>query len=230
MSIKQILFSAVLSISASASAQQLSYGVETSKDMPQSVRLIKLAGDLLEYGRRTKSALPLIQAVQIYRQLNVADDDSIGSQPTDSPFSEANILADATIFADGNKNLLSLISDLKKSTRGAGWTSGPRRILSSVDAWGNDEKDIWFKKGSLIRIVIDGQNKGVVSYDNRGEPVTSELQLTVYDKTGREVARDKSKGQNCIVSFIPYASEKLSVIVSNVGGLSSNYVMYIYKD
>ena len=52
-------------------------GVDVSastKVVPQELQQLELANKLIQYGRQAKSALPLIQAVQIYRDMKVVDE------------------------------------------------------------------------------------------------------------------------------------------------------------
>ena len=125
MFLKQLVLSAAMLLSVSAFAQQAQPAAEvTGKENPQQAELLDMAGKLVKYGYEKKDALPLIQAVLIYKQLGVTDakDQAAKTQEGTAPatgitkkdqisLNEAQILADATKFADGDKTLLALIKD-----------------------------------------------------------------------------------------------------------------------
>ena len=129
MFLKQLVLSAAMLLSVSAFAQQAQPAAEvTGKENPQQAELLDMAGKLVKYGYEKKDALPLIQAVLIYKQLGVTDakDQAAKTQEGTAPatgitkkdqisLNEAQILADATKFADGDKTLLALIKDAEKS-------------------------------------------------------------------------------------------------------------------
>ena len=116
MSIKNLFLGAAMLFSATAFAQQQQQGPAadaTDNTVPQQAQLVTMASDLVRYGYAQKAALPLIQAVQIYKNLGVTDATTgetkaqAGSAVTSSltkggevSFDEAKILADATTFAD----------------------------------------------------------------------------------------------------------------------------------
>lgn len=229
MKIRLFLLNLVLFVTTSLSAQESEATISVPKQIPQETQQLELACKLVSYGRQTKTALPLIQAVQIFKKLNVVEDKENTSLST-SPFSEAQLLADATKFADGNKNLLALIKDTEKTTRGAGWQSGPVRFCSSIEADGTRQLNYWFTGGQMAQIVLDGQGEGISTYDKKGNILRSDLRLTVYDQKGNVVATDQTRGENCSVSFIPPSSSQLTIEIKNVGTRSDDYVLFIYNN
>ena len=97
MSLKQLFISVAMLFTAPAFAQEPQTPADVNtKDFSQEIQLLKMADDLVAYGRQTQSALPLIQAVQIFQKLNVADE----ADKPGNPFSESQLLADATKFAE----------------------------------------------------------------------------------------------------------------------------------
>lgn len=219
----------VLIATTSLSAQESEATFTVPKQIPQETLQLDLACKLVSYGRQTKTALPLIQAVQIFRQLNVVEDKERTSLAT-SPFSEAQLLADAVKFADGNKNLMALIKETEKTTRGAGWQAGPVRYCSSIEADGTYKLNYWFTGGQMAQIVLDGQGEGLSSYDQKGKLLQSDLRLTVYDQKGKVVATDQTRGENCSVFFIPPSSSQLTIEIKNVGTRSDDYVLFVYNN
>lgn len=225
MSIKQFVFGATMLVATSISAQEKASVTPSLEQKSQEIQLLEVAGQLVNYGRQTKSALPLIQAVQIFQKLNVTDEADNTKQV--NPFSETQLLADATKFADGDKNLLALIKEAGKATRG-GATEAPKRYYRVIEAGETIYQELYLEDGQYIQIVVDGQGEGVSSRDNNGNKLLSDLRLTVSDKKGRVIAEDKSRGENCFVAFISRTSN-ITVAVKNEGSLPDTYVLYVYK-
>jgi hypothetical protein len=199
----------------------------SSKSTSQEVQRLELAGRLVNYGRQTKSALPLIQAVQIYQQLNVVDDTETANQAP-SPFSESQLLSDATKFADGNKTLLSLISDVSKTTRSSGFP-GPKRYFGRLEPKGIRYINFNASDGEYIQVVLDGQGDGLSTKDANDDVYAPDWQLTVYDGKMRVIAKDYSRGVNCVACFYSHGSSNMTIEIRNVGELADDYILYIYK-
>ena len=222
MSIKQFLLGATMLFTASAFAQQSQPAADANeKAVPVQAHQLELAGQLVRYGYQTKSALPLIQAVQIYKSLNVgeASDDrakqsegvelATGLTKTDLvSFDEAKILADATKFADGNKTLLALIKDSEKSTRGA--VPGPIRKVDRVLGGYTDTWTIRFRGGEAAYIVVSGDGD-------------TDLDLYVYDQNGNLIAYDNDGIDDCVVSFTPKWTGTFYVKIKNLGRVYNRY-------
>ena len=228
MKIRNTLLGMMLLFTASSFAQESDVVFSTPKQIPQEAQLLEMASNLISYGRKSKSALSLIQAVQILKQLNVVDD-SLSTNKEKSPFSEKNLLSEAARYADGNTSLTALIKDTEKTSR-AGWQTGPIRHYATITPHGTEEIKYWFQGGNLAQIVIDGQGEGISTRDEEGNLLYSDLRLKVYDSRGRVVASDQTRGENCSVCFIPQKSCQLTIEVKNVGGLTDDYVLYIYSN
>lgn len=233
--IRGILVSLAFFFTSASVAQEPATVVPAPKQIPQEVQYLEMANKLVSFGRQTKSALALVQAVQIYRQLNVVDD---SSNDESSPFSETQILSDATQYADGNKNLLTLIDEIKKSTRGGtdskygklgGPFAPPLRIFRSVDAGKTSEHRVSVTMNQYVQVTVDGQGENFRRKDSNGNILSSDLRLMVYDVKGHTIAQDQSVGSNCSVSFIARDSSNLLIEVKNVGRLRDDFVLFIYR-
>lgn len=165
-----------------------------------------MAGKLVGYGQKTKSALPLIQAVQIFRQLNVVENVS----NTGNPSYEDKLLTEATKYASGNKAILELIKDAGKATR-AGAQPGPIRHIASIGPEEVKERKFYANEGKYVTVLLDGQGEGIREKDKDGNVLVSDLRLKVLDRSGHTLATDQSVGENCSVSFIPRTSSTLTV-------------------
>ena len=227
MPLKLLAFCTAMLFSTSVFAQQVQPAGEAVGDVtPQETELLEMAGKLVSYGRESKSALPLIQAVQIFRQLNVVDDTENKDQATSY---ESQLLADAEKYADGNKTLLNLINDTKRTAR-AGGIDGPKRYLAFALPNQSVKRTLWFQGGKFVQIVLDGQSERLKKRDKEGNLQTADLRLVVYDRFNNIIAEDQSKGVNCVVNFIPRMSANLTIEVKNVGKLEDNYALYIYSN
>lgn len=206
-------------------AQQAQLNIEET-GKPQEVELLELAGKLVRYGQESKSALPLIQAVQIYRQLNVVEENGDASMKSTSTY-EAKLLNEATKYASGNKAMLELIKDAGKATR-AGANPGPIRQFSSIGPNEVKERKFYAEEGKYISVLLDGQGEGIRQKDKDGNVLVSDLRLTVLDRNGHTLATDQSVGENCSVGFISRSSSMKTIEIKNVGKLSDDYILYIY--
>ena len=223
MSIKQFVFGTAMFLSVSAFAQQTDPAAVASKDIPQTAQSLQMAGMLVKYGYQTKTALPLIQAVQIYKNLNVTD--ATPQEPKQHEgaksvsnitktdvvsFNEKQLLADATTFADGNKTLLALIKDAESSTRGA--TDGPHRISDKVLAY---DTDIWkfrFRGGenAIVMVIGDGD---------------TDLDLYIYDENSNLITSDTDPDDNCVCTFTPRWTGTFYIKIVNRGNVYNRYVL-----
>ena len=224
MSLKQLVLGAAMVLSVSVFAQQSQPAADVSeKGMPVQAQQIELAGQLVKYGYQTKSALPLIQAVQIYKSLNLSDATDKPAKETEGTevatgltkkdlvsFDEAKLLADATTYADGNKTLLALIKDTEKSTRGAAPVG--KRIYDRV--LGN-HTDTW-------RITFRGGEVAVVGVSGDGD---TDLDLYIYDGNGNFITSDTDLGDDCLVSFTPRWTGVFYVKIKNLGNVYNNYLL-----
>ena len=222
MSIKSLVLGAALLIATTVSAQQAQPAGEASKDIPAQAQQLALAGDLVRYGYQTKTALPLIQAVQIYKSLNVTAAASEGKTSEGTPaatgltktdvisYDEAQLLADAAKFADGNKNLLALVQDAKSATRGA--VGGPIRRTDTVNANCTDTWTINFRGGQPAYVVVSGDGD-------------TDLDLYVYDENGNFITSDTDSSDDCVVSFNPRWTGKFYIKIKNLGRVYNRYVL-----
>ena len=224
MTLKTFVLGATMLISSVAFAQQAQPGaVENEKETPVQAQQLELAGQLVRYGYQNKAALPLIQAVQIYKSLNVSDakdaadkkeqgtEVASGVTKTDLvSFDEAKILQDATTFADGDKTLLTLIKETEKATRGA--TYGPVRRVATVRAGYTDTWTISFRRGEAAYVVVSGDGD-------------TDLDLFVYDQNGNFITSDQSSIDDCAVSFIPRWTGNFYIQVKNLGRVYNRYVL-----
>lgn len=224
MSLKQLVFGAAMVFSFPAFAQQSQPAADVNeKSMPVQAQQLELAGQLVKYGYQTKTALPLIQAVDIFKKLNVTEitpespKSQTGTEITSNltksdlvSFDEKQILADATKYADGNKTLLALIKDAEKSTRGV--VTGPKRITDRVEAGRTDVWKFTFRGGeeAIVMVIGDGD---------------TDLDLYIYDENGNLIDSDTDPDDNCICTFTPRWTGPFTIKIVNRGRVYNRYVL-----
>lgn len=224
MLLKQFFFGAALLFTATTFAQQSQPAADVNeKEVPVQAQQLELAGQLVKYGYQTKTALPLIQAVQIYKSLNLSNATDKQAKETEGTevatglskngivsFDEAKLLADATTYADGNKTLLALIKDAEKSTRGA--VPGPIRRYSRVRG---NTTDIW-------RFTFRGGETAIVGVSGDGD---TDLDLYIYDANGNFITSDTDLGDDCLVTFTPRWTGTFIIKIKNLGRVYNDYLL-----
>ncbi len=222
MSIKQLLIGAALLLSTSVFAQQTQPAADVNeKNIPTEAQQYQLAGQLVRYGYQTKSSLPLIQALQIIKSLNVTDatdgrskeqsgtEVATGLTKSDLvSFDESQLISDATKFADGNKTLLALIKDTEKTTRGR--SGGPMRANDRVLGGYTDTWKITFRGGETAYVCVIGDGD-------------TDLDLYVYDENGNFITSDTDGTDNCVVSFNPKWTGVFYIKIKNLGSVYNKY-------
>ncbi len=223
MTVKQFILGAMMLMSTTAFAQQQPAAETSDNTVPQQARLFIMASELVRYGYAQKSALPLIQAVQIYKDQGVTDA-TIGEQKAQSgtavtstlvkgdaiQFDETKLLADATTFADGDKTLLALIKDTQKTSRGI---VGPiRRRTDRVLAGYTDTWTFTFTGGKEAYVIVSGDGD-------------TDLDLYIYDENGNLIDSDTDETDDCICTFTPRWTGKFYIKIKNRGRVYNNYVL-----
>lgn len=219
------MLAVVLAFSTSAFAQQQGpAAVKDSKDGNEATELLVTADHLVQYGYKTKTALPLIQAVEIYKRVGVrpnpetlgktsASDAVVATQTTEKPetvqYDPGKILADATSFADGNKNLLAVIKSVG-DTKGA--VGGPKYHVDRVEAHSTDTYTIRFLGGEYAIVTVSGDGD-------------TDLDLYVYDENGNLIDSDTDRTDQCVCTFTPRWTGKFTIKIKNLGNVYNRYVI-----
>ncbi|MBR0117085.1 MAG: pre-peptidase C-terminal domain-containing protein [Prevotella sp.] len=229
MTVKQFILGAMMLISTTAFAQQQPAAETSDNTVPQQAQLFIMASELVRYGYAQKSALPLIQAVQIYKDLGVTDA-TTGEQKAQSgtavtstlvkgdaiQFDETKLLADATTFADGDKTLLALIKDTQKTSRGP---CGPTyfRRTDRVLAGYTDTWTFTFRGGEYAYVIVSGDGD-------------TDLDLYIYDENGNLIDSDTDDTDDCVCSFTPRWTGKYYIKIKNRGRVYNNYELLINQN
>lgn len=190
-------------------------------EVSEQLSTLKLANDLVRYGYAHQSALPLIQALEIMAETPTqalhGEKEKTGeatSKDAQFSFDYRKILADAKEFADGNENLLAIISSIEEAKSGTnrGAVNGPARSVDVVRANSTDTYQIRFVAGSLAEVLVSGDGD-------------TDLDLYVYDGNGNLIARDADYTDDCYVSWIPAWTGRFIIKVVNRGPVANRYVI-----
>lgn len=227
-----LTIAAALSISLPSVAQQaednnaIPTPEEGKVEIPETVQMLQVAGQLIKYGYAQEAALPLIQAVEIYQNMagtsakagEKVTETAQGTTPEGNKdskinYSVENLLADAVTFADGDEHYLALIDDLKKSaTRGA--TKNYAAHYDRVKAYSTDTYNIRFFGNEPAYVIVSGDGD-------------TDLDLYVYDQNGHLVASDTDYSDDCVASWTPRWTGNFKIMIKNRGKVYNNYVMTV---
>lgn len=221
MNIKHLAVAAALMLATAAQAQEAAAVVQP-KAHNEKAELVAMAGQLAKYGYQTKTALPLIQAVEIYNRVGVADEaqpqaktseGEVGTTLDKKPVvshDPAQLLADATTYAEGDKSLLALIDKAKGGTRGA--TTGAKRHTDTVNASATDTYEISFRGGEEAIVIVSGDGD-------------TDLDLYIYDENGNLIDSDTDSTDDCVCTFTPRWTGKFRIKIKNLGRVYNRYVL-----
>lgn len=224
--LKKLFLGAALLISASVFAQT-KVDAQVAKEPSEKAYQLSLAGQLVNYGYQTKTALPLIQAIKIYQELNVVEatdgrkpvtkqEGEINEKVTkdDQPIrNEEQLIKDATEFANGDKNLLALINDCKNATRSP--VGGTIVQYSRIPARSYQDWTVTLRGGENTFFVVSGDG-------------STDLDIYVYDHNGNLIASDTSIGDDCIVGIEVYYTSDFILRVKNLGYVYNDYGILVY--
>ena len=216
---KKLITAALLLITASTFAQQPSTADATPQ---QIIERLNLAGHLVNYGYETQTALPLIQAVKIYQELNLrpaidglkptVEGETTEETPTAHARTEEQLLADATRFAKGNPHLLALVAECQTVSR------KPTAALFY-------HNDYIAPKGThRWDVPLEGGHHSIVQLSGDG---SSDLDLYLYDPEGREIDKETSAGDQCGLTIFEDLSS-VTVKIVNRGHVTNNYRLTVY--
>ena len=210
-------------LGAQAQTQTQAAAVAGPKDGSETADLLRTAGELVQYGYRTQSALPLVQAVEIYNRLGVtaatdgrqkteASEGTVTAAATTGKsnpvsYSTKQLLADATKYADGDKSLLALIKNYGGER---GRVGGPACVDDLVKAGYTDTWTMTFRGGEKATVVVNGDGD-------------TDLDLYIYDENNNLITSDTDRTDLCICNFTPSWTGKFYIKIKNLGNVYNRY-------
>ena len=223
MKLKNLFVAASLFCSVALFAQEPAATVD-AKGGSQTAELLDMAGSLVKYGYGTKTAMPLIQAVEIYNRLGVAAETEAKAKESESDavvaaeaaakkdvvaYDPAQLLADAAKYADGDANLLALIKAAGEVRRRVG---GPASHTDAVNAKSTDRYTITFRGGEEAIVIVNGDGD-------------TDLDLFIYDGNGNFITSDTDSTDNCVCTFNPRWTGSFTIKIKNYGNVYNRYVL-----
>lgn len=213
-------------LSTAAYAQETAGPAATSdsKEYSETAELLSTAGKLVKYGYQTKTAMPLIQAIEIYNRLGVSNEtearqkttatdavtESAAEKSNPVSFDVTQLSADATKYAAGDKNLLALLKTAQ-GTRGR--IGGPITHYDTVNGNSTDTYSRWqFRGGESAVVVVSGDGD-------------TDLDLYVYDANGNFITSDTDYSDDCVVTFTPRWTGYFTIKIVNRGRVYNRYVI-----
>ena len=212
-------------MSISSFAQKVEAKAEMKGQASESLASVRLANELVRYGYTNKSALSLIDALQIFsenptqelkaeRQGATVDETRKEGKKAQVAFDYETVLADAKKLAEGDNNLLAIIANIDAEAKAAhrGAVNGPTRHYDSVNGYGTDTYTIRFVANRLAEIVVSGDGD-------------TDLDLYVYDSNGNLIARDRDYTDDCYVSWYPKWTGRYTIKIVNRGAVYNRYAI-----
>lgn len=221
---KLFLSLAIVATAFAAGAQDVPAKEELKGNASESVSALRLASELVKYGYAQKSALPLIDAMQIIvdnpTQALGTEKETVDAtveavdKDNHMTLNFNEILASAKEFAQGDAALLALIDqvelDSKTTSRGA--VGGPKYTVEVVRANSTDSYNVSFTAGYLAEVGLSGDGD-------------TDLDLYVYDSNGNLIASDTDYTDDCYVSWVPAWTGRFTIKVVNRGRVANRYVL-----
>ena len=201
---------------------------DREKNPSQSIEATMLAGQLAHYGYAHRSALSLVEAVNILSSYSLRELTPEKSEPSTGKDGEKvakypnltvdQLLKDAKVFAKGNNELIAVIDQVEKkvaednATASRGRTYGPARVSRKVYGHSSYTDYIKFNGGELAEVAAIGDGD-------------TDLDLIVYDSNGNLIESDLDYTDRCYVSFYPRYTGTFRIVVKNRGDVYNRYTL-----
>lgn len=218
---KLILSFAALVAFAGAYAQDAEQKEPQPSQPSAELASMQLASELVQYGNKHKSALPLIDAMQIIVDTQTQPltgdegkeaDENAEAKAGITVVNFSDVAAKAKEYADGDATLLAMVENLESqygaSNRGA--VGGPKSTTEVVRAHATDRYNIRFTAGRLAEVAVIGDGD-------------TDLDLYIYDSNGNLIASDADYTDTCYVSWTPRWTGNFVVKVVNRGSVANRY-------
>ena len=201
----------------------------TTTPAATAVADLRLAQNLIEYGRRQNSPEALITAARILgttptqefdvekRSRSDADHASDGQsadKKSDAPDNSPQaLLEEAKRMGHNDLHIAELCQQaadaIEEGTRGA--VGGPKGVLSErVKAHHTDVYEVVFRGGETARVLVRGDHD-------------TDLDLYIYDENGNLVDSDTDMTDICLGEWTPRWTGKFRIEIENLGDVYNEY-------
>ena len=222
---KKILLLAVVILGGFAmNAQEIPEKPEVKGEPSSEMSALRLASDLVRYGYAQKSALPLIDALNIIienptqplgsEKEGEAVEVDLSGKNGNITLDFAEIVASAKQFAEGDETLLALLTqvenDAEAPSRGA--VNGPKYTVDILGPNRYTTYNVSFVAGYIAEVALSGDGD-------------TDLDLYVYDSNGNLIASDTDYTDDCYVNWVPAWTGRYIIKVVNRGRVPNRYVL-----
>lgn len=100
-----------------------------------------------------------------------------------------------------------------EAAQNEGSPSGASMITDRVDSYDNDYHYITFYGGQRAIVAVEGDHD-------------TDLDLTIYDENGNQVASHIDNYDNCVCSWVPNRTATYTIKIRNYGDVYNAYTLY----
>ena len=199
-------------------------GKATAEPLSDDQLALQTANSLARYGYKAQSGSALIGAAEIFARIRTQPlgvqavrSQQSGSGTADTPeFTPAALIADARKIIGNDKTMRAWADEVQKSinTRTRGAVGGPK---SAADI-------IYAGQTITYEVAIRGLEATWITLYGNG---TSDLDLFVYDSSGRLIVGDDSYSDDAAVWVAGLLPQVIRIVVANVGNRANRFNLYI---
>ena len=207
-------------ISSNASRKSVTNAERNIDDLYTAARLIK-------YGRREGVPEALAVAASIVHDVRIslprsANDSKARRHENNiekkSIFDVPQLLEEAKALAKGDVFLISLIdryeSEMGESLTLMGKEGGAIHGLKGIAKRNsNTHHNFLYKGQETAKLIVIGDG-------------STDLDLYIFDETGREIAVDNDRSDNCIVRWLPSKDQQFKIEIVNLGARKNEYLLF----
>lgn len=217
---KKLILSCLVMFSTLAMAQEVPTKEPMQGNPSKEMEAHRLANQLVRYGYSQQQALPLINALQIMSesQTQTFTGEKVEGESTTKEsalsFDAKKIIEDARDFADGDENLLAMITKIENESSAGhrGAVGGPCRQVETLYANRYITYNCSFVANRTAEIAVSGDGD-------------TDLDLYVYDSNGNLIASDTDYSDDCYVRWTPRWTGRYVIKVVNNGGVANRFVL-----
>lgn len=215
----------IFAVTAGAMAQHKQKSDTQKVQITESEIAFSLANELVNYGYANNSALSLIEAAKIIKENGLKEGSVPGNNPQKLDSDKATesiqtldvgkLIADAKKLAAGDKNLIALADKVVATNTKSGSVNTPYSSEYVYVPYNGEKKYTWnLSHGQIAKFYITGSS--------------SDLDLTVEDDAGNEVAIDENYSHNPSVVWQANGDRRYTIWIDNNGDKGTGCYVHSY--